>query len=411
MSNNLISVSDVEKQKGGTLRVWLDKPEIVADIGNSLSGWMDPEEFKSQIIVSMNDDKLKQCSPQSKYAAVMKCAALQLLPGLNQVALIPRKVKQGGQVVRIDVDVMPQWQGYRDMMMRNPEVRDITAVLVHPDDSFIYNQATGQVAEHLFDPLDEHREFKDFNDVRGGFVRIEWRDRTRPDKFHFVKKSTIMKARGCAQTGDVWNNWFEEQCLKTLYRNAYARRVVSVDPAQQKRLEELIRHEDQLLGNNPLRAAQQEQAKLTTFGPSAPAAPASRAQQMADRYTAPSGPVDLPNEAEGGTEPEEPETDQAADEAPEPDAQAEPAQEETKPKPKPKPSSKKKGGKKGQQSLIDEDDRTICKRLLDRIAEATSDQDLMVISDEASEWSGQGKLTTEEYEQIHEAVNQRQSEI
>lgn len=413
MSKGLIPTSVIDEAKGGTLRQWLDKADIVRDLGNSLSGWMDPEVFKAQIIVSLNDEKLTvwhggttyQCTPESKYKAVLKCAALQLLPGLNQVALIPRKVKdRQGNVLRVEVDVMPQWQGYQALMLRNPEILDIQARLVHVDDSIDFDPVLGQIVKHDYDPFDENRLFNSLEkDVKGGYVVIKYRDRSRPDRHHFVKKSTILKARGCALTQDVWNKWLEEQCIKTLYRNTYARRVVPIDPMHAQKLEELIRHEDQLLGNDPSRIPVSNPADVTTYGPdrknlppSEP--PKSRGQQLAEQYAADDSEPETNLEDTGEHERDASETAQ------EPTKAEDPSPEKTKPRGQ---------GKGKQKSLIEdpETEKTRYQKLLDRLKGAADADALTVVIDEAGSWFSEKAITTAEYGELVKQANLRNSEL
>lgn len=242
MSNQL------QTREVGTLRQWVNAPEVVERADRALGGWMKGEDFLAQIVISMGRDDLVPCTEQSKFAAANLCAALGLLPSMQHVALIPRK-QNGG----LEVTVMPQWQGFAALILRHPDVLDVQVHLVHTTDRLEYNSVTKQIVDHVFDPFDPARKFDKIEEVRGGYLDLTWRDRSRPNRFHFVTQETIRKARACAQTQNVWNAWFKEQCLKTIYRNAYGRRVVPIDPLVNQRMERLTNVEDTSLGNDPSR--------------------------------------------------------------------------------------------------------------------------------------------------------------
>lgn len=249
--------NQLAEKKPEKLRMQLAKPEVVEGIASALNGCIDADAFISQIVIHFSSKpEIAQCTPESQFTAAHQCAALGLLPNLQQVAIIPRQVKDKQIWL---ATVMPQWQGYKALMMRNGDVEDITVRLVHVTDSYDYDGDT-DVFIHHFDPFNANRKVEKIEDIKGGYVRVKWKDRTRPDTIHFVTADTIARARACAGTSDVWGRWFQEQCLKTCLRNAYARRVVAVDPLFANRLELLGQAEDLALQNDPMRGVVQQQA-------------------------------------------------------------------------------------------------------------------------------------------------------
>jgi len=258
---------------------WLENPAVESRLSDALGGWMSADEFMAQLLISFQDPQIKLTSAKSQYEAAHTCAALSLLPTLNQVALIPRQMtisKQGEPGKKEwQVHVMPQWQGYKALMERNPEILEVQAYLVHKMDDY---RIIGKRIDHNPDPFQEGREFNTLDDVKGGYLVITYTDRTRPDKYFPVSKMYIQKARACAQTDKLWNAWFEQMCLKTVYRCAFARRAVSIDPAVTKKINAVTQTDDKLLGNDPSRVidatviqpklsvAEKANARLTSFG-------------------------------------------------------------------------------------------------------------------------------------------------
>lgn len=252
------------------LRDWLEAPTVRAGVNSALAGYLDVDSFIAQMLIAFQDENLVDCIPQSKFEAVHQCAALQLLPGLKQVALIPRDIKNRGKCVT----VMPQWQGYQALMLRHPNVLSVKAVLVHVSDSYTYDPVEESL-RHEFDPFDSERRFNDVKDLRGGYLVVKWKD-GQPPLYHFVTAETIDKARGCAIASPIWKKWFYEQALKTVYRNAYARRVVPIDPLIHSRLQGLVEADDVALGNDPSRVIESAPAPAITHKP-------SRTEQAAKR--------------------------------------------------------------------------------------------------------------------------------
>jgi len=386
-NNQLLTQDQIDAQRGMSLRKWLNKPEVLEDLESSLTGWISAEQFKAQILVDINSEALARCTPESKFAAVLKCATLQLLPSLNHVALIASKVRENGVVVKTEVRVTVQWQGYQSLMLRHPDVKDVRAVLVHQLDEYKYDPVKQRIVEHAFDPFDESRTWKDFKDVRGGYVVVEYKDPNRDDKYHFVTCETIRKAMGCAETVKIWNAWFFEMCMKTLYRNAYARRVVPMDPMLARRMEELNRHEDQQLGNDPNRivdttANQIERKKESNDEPKSRADFLANRNQNNQRNAEPE-----PDDSEAmETEPEAPE--QMTQPQPEPEA----LEQMTQPEPEPKPQNK--------------DERGHFQRLKEKAECATSVREIDALNDEAGELVSSGELPNGEFGILVELFSQ-----
>lgn len=209
------------------VKAMMSNPTVRERIGAALMGVVDGPAFAEQCIIAANDPALSKCSPVSLCTALMQCAQVGLTPGKQHglVALIPR----GG-----NVDLQIQWQGFKVLMERVPGIKRVRPVLVHRIDDFALD-ADGTVT-HRYDPLADERVFRHPDtlpkgsqpDLRGGYLRIEWKDGT--VDFHFVKGAKIEANRRCAQSQNVWRAWYEEMCLKTVIRDAWARRAVPYDP-------------------------------------------------------------------------------------------------------------------------------------------------------------------------------------
>jgi hypothetical protein len=158
--------------------------------------------------------------------------------------------------------VMPQWQGFQALMLRHPDVKTVKATLVHSSDSYGFDPETESIVGHTYDPFNPKRTFHSFDDLRGGYLAVTFKD-GRPKQYHCVKLDVFQRARSCAQSDKIWTAWFEEQCLKTVYRNAYARRVIPIDPFAAQRLQGIVECEDETLGNDPERITAAPSSAIT----------------------------------------------------------------------------------------------------------------------------------------------------
>jgi hypothetical protein len=245
------------------------KERLVASVGGTRQ---EAERFINHALVSFQTPEILACTPASQLKALFELAALGLLPNLGQAALIVWRQQEGPSIVT----VLAQWQGYQALMTRHPAILDVEAHLVHVNDAFKY--INGQL-RHSYDPFDEARIITTEADIRGGYLTITYRD-GRPPKYHFVTVAQIVKARSCAQKKEIWVKWFAEQALKTVYRNAYARRAVPIDPMAAVHLEQVTQTEDAMLRNDPTRVAEPSQLP--------PPKPMSKVEQMATALDSPS---------------------------------------------------------------------------------------------------------------------------
>jgi recombinational DNA repair protein RecT len=261
-------------EKPKSLRAWVQTDDARREIADAVGDIMPADQFIAHMLVAFQDEKVRACSDKSKFRAMKECAALGLLPTLGQVVLIPYKS---------EVKAMPQWQGYKALMERHPDILEVIGELVHTGDAFVMQEGSLQ---HSYDPFLEARQFKTSKDVRGGYCKIVYRD-GRPPKYHMVRRSTIEQAQACAQTQNIWKKWYYEMALKTVYRNAYARRAVPIDPLVNARLERAINLDDLNLGNDPARITSEaseehiEQARAARTAEEPPYDPPTQSEQDA----------------------------------------------------------------------------------------------------------------------------------
>ena len=233
-----------------SLAVFIESENVLARFKASLGGIMPVEQFIANMLTAFREPAITVCTDRSKHKVMHECAAMGVLPTLDQVALIPREIRVNGRGTgKFEVHTMVEWRGYKAVMERHAEVWTVTAYLIHKIDE--YSFANG-IPSHKYDPLDPKREFKNVQDIRGGYCRILYRNGL-PPSYHMVSANQIKKCQDCAQTQKMWNPWYEQMALKTVYRDTFARAAVPIDPIVGNQMREQMRRDDIYLGNDPNR--------------------------------------------------------------------------------------------------------------------------------------------------------------
>lgn len=234
------------------VRDWMGQPTMSASLASALGRYMDVDTFTAHCYIAAQNPALAACSAESLFKAFLECAQMGLLPGAahKHVAMVPR----GGVIT-----VSPQWQGLQFIMQQQEGIKRVRPVLVHRSDVFEMTETGG--VRHQYDPFNDARVFehpdtakaaKREPGLRGGYLEITYD--TGVIEYHFVSAAKIDRNRACAETQKLWLRWFEEMCLKTVVRDAFAKRVISINPELTARLARVDESENLALGNDPSRS-------------------------------------------------------------------------------------------------------------------------------------------------------------
>ena len=250
-----------------TVQGWMSSPTMSAALSAALGGYMDFKTFAAQCYITAQDPKLAACSAESMMKSFLEVAQMGMLPGPahKHVALVPRNGV---------ITVTPEWRGYKFVMERQDGIKRVRPILVHKSDVF---STTGGSIVHEYDPFDDARVFEHPDvakaakrecQLRGGYLEIA--HDTGEVEYHFVSAAKIERNRACAETQKLWMKWFEEQCLKTVVRDAFSKRVISINPELGARLAAADDADNRALGNDPARG-----------GTATPSLPSSRTASIA----------------------------------------------------------------------------------------------------------------------------------
>jgi len=241
----------------------LDAPTMTKLLGDALGGYMEIEAFKAQCYMAANEVGARDCSTESLFRCFLACAQMGLIPGSHHkhVAIVPRREHvqncqrpKSGCGCPLHATVVPQWQGYAHLMRQQPQIRDVKATLVHERDAFEFRDG---VPLHEYDPFDPLRVFLHPSagpcGLRGGYLTVERNDGE--VAYHIVPAAKIHKNREAAETQAIWSKWFEEMCRKSIFRDAWAKRIIAVDPQLAQRVGAADAADNAALGNDPAREA------------------------------------------------------------------------------------------------------------------------------------------------------------
>lgn len=248
--------------QGGNVSTWVQDDMIKDRIAEACSGLMAPGKFSVHMLTSLQNEDIAHCTERSKLVAFLECAALCILPSVGQCYLLPYKNKKE----EYEVKVTPSWRGLKDIMERHPLVLELCPELVHKDDTFSVDN--GQFT-HSYDPFDPNRNIDGPKDIVGGYVKIVYAD-GRPPKYHTMSIKDISKNQACAKRQNVWQAWYRQMATKTLFRDCHSRKAVPLDPLVAHGVETLIRNDDVILGNDPMRALPAPKSKVEQAMPKQP---------------------------------------------------------------------------------------------------------------------------------------------
>lgn len=138
------------KQQGGglsTVKGWLAEPAFQDAIAKALPKHMTADRFiRIATTACLTTPKLMQCSQESLIQALLKLSQYGLEPDGRRAHLIPFEDKKRG---RTDVQLIIDYKGLAELVMRSGLVSNIHADVVCENDDFKYDR--GQIERHVID--------------------------------------------------------------------------------------------------------------------------------------------------------------------------------------------------------------------------------------------------------------------
>jgi recombination protein RecT len=198
---------------------WINDPKQLAKLNEYAKGFLDGKTMARMLVMSCSKSPdLLQCfatreGQQSMLRALMEAAALKIKPGgiRGRGWLIPRRAK-GIMCCIFDPGVF----GLVDIARRSGEVVDIEADVVYEEEYkkglFIYERGTE--AKLIHRPIIDG---SPRGMVMGAYAIARFKDGTKHTDFMTVDDIEKRRKAGGGNS-PAWNNWYEEQCKKTVVR-------------------------------------------------------------------------------------------------------------------------------------------------------------------------------------------------
>jgi recombination protein RecT len=198
------------------IRKQLIEPKALAQFRMALPAHIPPERFQRAALTALtNSPDIGQCTKESVFNALMKCAQDGLIPDNREAAIV-----KYGQVATY----MPMVYGLIKRMRNSGEVKSVNAYIVYANDVFDYEIINGV----------QNFRHKPCLEAERGEMILTYAVITLADGTPHVEvmmRADIEKARnaGKASQGPAWKNWYEEMAKKTVIHRAAKRVPTSSD--------------------------------------------------------------------------------------------------------------------------------------------------------------------------------------
>jgi recombination protein RecT len=189
----------------------------IRQIGNWVTQGVKPEALVRFALLDLStNDKLRACTPESIYLALLACAVTGLEPGAlkGEAYLVPF----GGKA-----QFMPGWRGLVKQARRSREILGMAANVVREADTFDTDMGTANSLVHK--PARNNRGevigAYAIATMSGGHHEIEWLDR---DDLDAIQK--VAESRG---RSPAWKDWEDQMQRKSAIRRLAKRLPLGAD--------------------------------------------------------------------------------------------------------------------------------------------------------------------------------------
>ncbi len=182
----------VARKSNRTVISVLKDPATVTRVREMLPRDRDEQRFLRTVLLAVNKNPaLLECDPISMIGAVVQAAWFGLEPNaLGHGYLLPFKKWSGGQVVRVDCQFLPGYQGMLDLARRGGGLKKPHADVVYTGDDFSFAYGTNEHLHHV--PSGNRNE----DESRWAYCCVKADDEF---VFEVMPWSDVLKIRGRAQ--------------------------------------------------------------------------------------------------------------------------------------------------------------------------------------------------------------------
>lgn len=161
---------------------------------------------------------LLNCQPSSLIQGIYNAHKVGLrIDSREHAYLVPFRNKHKGVQ---EAKMIPGWRGYVSRLRNKLQNFDIHTGIVLPGDKFsVRKEGAKETYEHV---VAESNVFNnDYRNMTGAYCYIEYTvDGVQKSVVTCMSKNEITKIENTAKKKDIWNQWFDQQVIKTLVRRA-----------------------------------------------------------------------------------------------------------------------------------------------------------------------------------------------
>lgn len=204
----------------------LADPKALAQIKYALPEHITPERFTRVALTALsNNPTLANCSKESVFNSLLKCAQDGLLPDNREAALV-----QYGSTAQY----MPMVYGLIKRMRNSGEISTVNAYCVYDNDEFVFEIVNGEeIIRHV----------PKLRGDRGAFLLVYAVISLKEGGRHVevMLKADVDKTREASRSGksesSPWSKWYDEMAKKAVIHRAAKRVPTSAD------VEEIMRRD------------------------------------------------------------------------------------------------------------------------------------------------------------------------
>lgn len=201
----------VQRQKGPTLRDFLNSPTAQAKLAEVAKAHMKAEDLTRMALMALSrQPDLAKCSQTSILRALIDAAELGIKPGglMGRGYLVPRKNRKNGE---LECHFDPGYRGLVDIARRSGQVRRLEAHVVHEKD--VFELEYGDEPRLLHKPT----LIGDPGQVIAAYAVAQFADGSKQVEVLTRREIDKVKASSASQNGP-WSNWYDEMAKKTAVR-------------------------------------------------------------------------------------------------------------------------------------------------------------------------------------------------
>jgi recombination protein RecT len=242
-------MSEIARQQGGTLKTFLQQPQVKEQIARALPRHLDPDRMvRIATTALLRNPKLQDCTQESFVSCLLHCSAMGLEPDGHRAHLIPfRNNKAGTTICTMILD----YKGIVELALRNGDIDKIHADVVCENDEFEEN--LGEIVHHKIDRR------KPRGKVYAAYAMVWRKNGSRQAVVMSLDEIEAIRRKSRSANDGPWVDHWNEMAKKTVFKRLA--KWITLSPEIRDQLqredefEEEARHEEITVKTRPISQA------------------------------------------------------------------------------------------------------------------------------------------------------------